>query len=120
MPKKKGREERLETFRGVHAEQEERARREAIRILTEHIREAMKDERAADTMYENYAREAEKTGFPEVAITLRGIGADERRHFLRLESMIRELVYPLSLASLSKDSSYHGGSYLRESERGRY
>jgi rubrerythrin len=80
--------ERLEKFRKVHTEQEDIARREAIRIFIEHIREALKDERSADTMYENYAREAEKIGFSVAAAKLRGIAADERRHYLILNEMI--------------------------------
>ena len=85
-------------------------------LLITGLRAALKDESAE---YEHLAREAEAAGFPAVAKTLRGIAADERRHYELLDSMLRELEKE-SLASLSKGSMYHGGSYLRESERGRY
>jgi rubrerythrin len=103
MPKK-GRAERLETFREVDKEQKERAELEKARathFLVESLKKALEDERSAKSMYENLINEAEGAGYPVVAEALRKIVRDEHRHYGILDSMIRE-------------------SMIREYERGRY
>ena len=100
MPKKKGREERLETFREVHTEQE-------IRTLIQHLKDTLKDESSADAMYLKLAGEADDVGFPVVAATFRSIASDERRHHGLVDSAVRALTKSLETS-------------LAESERGRY
>jgi hypothetical protein len=79
-----GRTERLEKFRETHKEQE-------LRAFIDKIRKESMDERGANTIYGNLAREADQLGFPVVAATLRGIAADEGRHSGLLESAMRAL-----------------------------
>jgi len=57
-----------------------KAGREARKRLIEHLREAMKDESSAESLYLKLANEAMDAGYPEIAANLRDIAKDEFKH----------------------------------------
>lgn len=89
-----GRTKRLETFREVHTEQEERAQVEKARathFLVASLKKALEDESEAVSMYETIAIEAIGAGHPEEGRELRQIADDESRHYKTLEKMMWRL-----------------------------